>query len=159
MGRCRNRRADWWQGRFSGFGYRVTVPRRAIINVLNGAQKLLSAEDIYILVRKVYPNIGFTTVYRTLDLLGQAGLVAKFDFGDGRARYELSPGPGGKKHHHHLVCIDCGRVIDYDGFEQEEKEFLDKVETALSKKFNFKITRHLIQFYGLCGNCRRQASE
>ena len=79
---------------------------------------------------------------------------SKFDFGDGRARYELAEGPKGERHHHHLVCTNCSRVIDYTDFIDEEKDLLDKAEKGLSKKHNFKINGHSIQFYGLCNKCR-----
>ena len=144
----------WWHGRFRGCGYRMTVPREAILNALSKTSKHLSAEDVYMAVHKIYPNVGLTTVYRTLELLVQMGLVFKFDFGDGRARYELSEGPKGVRHHHHLVCTDCGRVVDYTDFIDEEVELLNQTERGLSKKYNFEITNHLIQFYGLCDNCR-----
>ena len=143
----------WWQGRFQGCGYRLTIPRQAILNFLSSSSKHLSAEEIYLAAHEVYPNIGLTTVYRTLDLLVQMGLVFKFDFGDGRARYELSRGQDGVRQHHHLVCTDCGRVIDYTDFIDKETELFNQTEKGLSKKYNFKITNHLIQFYGLCDKC------
>jgi len=132
----------------------MTVPRQAILDVLSRTSKHLSAENVYIAVHKIYPNVGLTTVYRTLELLVRMGLVFKFDFGDGRARYELSEGPKGAGHHHHLVCTNCGRVIDYTDFIDEEVELLNRTEKGLSKKYNFDITNHLIQFYGLCEGCR-----
>jgi Fur family ferric uptake transcriptional regulator len=144
----------WWQGKFRGYGYRLTIPRGAILEVLLKTSEHLSAEETYLAVHKVYPGVGLTTVYRTLELLVQMGLVFKFDFGDGRARYELAEGPKGERHHHHLICTTCGRVIDYTDFIDEEKELLGQTEQGLSKKFNFKITNHLIQFYGLCDSCR-----
>ena len=144
----------WWHGRFRGCGYRMTMPRQAILDVLISTTKHLSAEDVYMAVHKSYPNVGLTTVYRTLELLVQMGLVFKFDFGDGRARYELSEGPKGARHHHHLVCTGCGRVVDYTDFIDEEVELLNQTEKGLSKKYNFEIMNHLIQFYGLCENCR-----
>lgn len=143
----------WWHGRFRGCGYRLTVPRESILHVLSKTSKHLSAEEIYLKVHKAYPAIGLTTIYRTLDLLVQMGIVFKFDFGDGRARYELSEGPGVTQHHHHLVCTNCGRVIDYADFIDEEKELLSRTEKGLSKKYNFNISDHLIQFYGLCDKC------
>ena len=146
----------WWHGRFRGCGYRMTVPREAIVNVLNKTSKHLSAEDVYMAVHKIHPNVGLTTVYRTLELLVQMGLVFKFDFGDGRARYELSEGPKGERHHHHLVCTSCGRVVDYTDFIDEEIELLNQTEKGLSKKYNFSITNHLIQFYGQCEGCKAQ---
>ncbi|MFH1594301.1 MAG: Fur family transcriptional regulator [Candidatus Omnitrophota bacterium] len=145
----------WWHGRFRGCGYRMTVPRQAILDVLCRTSKHLSAEDVYMAVHKVYPNVGLTTIYRTLELLVQMGLVFKFDFGDGRARYELSEGPKGARHHHHLVCTSCGRAIDYTDFIDEEVELLNQTEKGLSKKYNFKITNHLIQFYGQCDRCKK----
>ena len=149
-------RADeLWQRGLRGRGHRLTVPRRAILEVLSNSEDHLSVEDIYITVHGKYPAIGLTTVYRTLDLLVQTGVVFKFDFGDGRARYELAEGPKGARHHHHLVCTKCGRVIDYTDFIDDEIELLSRTEKGLSKKFNFQITNHLIQFYGLCDVCRQ----
>ena len=144
----------WWHGKFGGRGYRMTVPRQAVLNVLSKTSGHPSAEDIYLEVHRIYPNIGLTTVYRTLELLVQMGLAFKFDFGDGRARYELSEGPKGIGHHHHLVCTGCGRIIDYTDFIEDEMDLLKRTEEGLSKKFDFKITNHLIQFHGLCDKCQ-----
>ena len=144
-----------WRGKFRGCGHRFTLPRQAIIDVLHNTSEHLSAEEIYIAVHKEYPNIGLTTVYRTLELLTQMRMISKFDFGDGRARYELTEGSKGPKHHHHLVCTKCNRIIDYTDFIDDEVELLNKTEKALSKKFNFEISNHLIQFYGLCEKCKK----
>ncbi|NWF75626.1 MAG: transcriptional repressor [Nitrospirae bacterium] len=144
----------WLQGKFRGCGYRLTMPRQIILDVLSKTTDHLSAEEIYMTVHKVYPAIGLTTVYRTLELLVQMGLVFKFDFGDGRARYELSEGPKSIGHHHHLICTGCRRIIDYTDFIDEEIELLKRTEKGLSKKYNFKISNHLIQFYGLCEKCK-----
>ncbi len=144
----------WWHGRFHGGGHRLTVPRREILEVLSRASEHLSAEDIYLRVHKIYPALGLTTVYRTLELLIEMGLVARFDFGDGKARYELAVGPKGERHHHHLVCTKCGRVIDYTDFINEEKDLLDKITKGLFDKYKFKILSHQVHFYGLCEKCR-----
>ena len=146
-------RHGWWHGKFRGCGYRLTTGREAIFNVLSRHSGHLSAEDIYMKVHPVYPNVGLTTVYRTLDVLSSLGLVSKLDFGDGRARYEMIQGPKESNHHHHLVCTKCNRVIDYDDFIDEEVELLKETEKGLGKKYNFKITNHVIQFYGLCSKC------
>ena len=140
----------WWHGRFRGCGYRL----EALLGVLSKTEKHLSAEDIYMAVNKFYPDIGLATIYRNLELLVNMGLVSKFDFGDGRARYELIEGPK-VIHHHHLVCTDCGRVIDYTDFINEEVELLNKTQKGLSKKYNFKIKDHFIQFSGLCDRCQK----
>ena len=132
----------------------MTVPRQAILEVLSKTSKHLSAEDIYLAVHKISPAVGLTTVYRTLELLVQMRLVFKFDFGDGKARYELSEGPKGVRHHHHLVCINCNRVIDYTDFINDEAELIQKTKKRLSEKYSFRITNHQIQFYGLCDRCK-----
>ena len=144
-----------WHRRFKGHGYSVTVPRKAIIDVLHKTSKHLSAEDIYLEVHKVYSQVGLTTVYRTLELLTEIGLLSKFDFGDRRARYELVEDPKGD-HHHHLVCTQCKRVINYSEFIEDELEFLKKAEKGLSKKYDFDIKNHVIQFYGICDKCRKK---
>ena len=146
----------WIHGKFKGCGYRLTVPRQAIVDVLSKTTEHLSAEDIYIAVHKANPSVGLTTVYRTLELLVQMGLIFKFDFGDGRARYELIEGPRSIGHHHHLVCTVCGRIVDYMDFIDEEIELLKQTEKGLSKKYKFKITSHLIQFYGQCDACQNK---
>jgi Fur family ferric uptake transcriptional regulator len=156
MMRLRQRAGQQWlHGKIRGHGYRLTVPRQAILDVLSKTSDHLSAEDIYLKVHKIHPAIGLTTVYRTLELLVQTGIVFKFDFGDRRARYELAEGPKAVGHHHHLVCTGCGRIIDYKDFIDEERELLKRTEKGLSKKYDFEITNHLIQFYGFCNTCRK----
>ncbi|OPX33745.1 hypothetical protein B1H10_05175 [candidate division KSB1 bacterium 4484_188] len=103
------------EGRFRGRGLRFTEPRRAILDVLSTTTDHLSAEDIYLAVHGDYPGIGLTTVYRTLELLIEMGLVYRFQFGDGRNRYELIQNRLKPGHHHHLVCINCKKIIDYGG--------------------------------------------
>ncbi|HPN72427.1 MAG TPA: transcriptional repressor [Candidatus Omnitrophota bacterium] len=142
-----------WHGEFKSCGYRLTVPRKLIMDILGKTTKHLSAEDIFMEVHKLNPQIGLTTVYRTLDILAQMGMVSKFDFGDGRARYELKTS-GEKSHHHHLVCTECKKVINYNDFMDEELECMGKTEKALSRKYNFDIKSHVVQFYGLCEKCR-----
>lgn len=133
-------------------GYRVTLPRRVITDLLVTLPGHPDAKEIYLKVNKQYPDIGLTTVYRTLDLLVKLGIVNKFDFGDGLARYELVA--SWKEHHHHLVCVKCGEIVNYSDFMEEERNFLKKLEQILSKKFNFDITDHEIQFFGTCEKCK-----
>jgi len=152
----RQRRGQmWWHGKFRGRGYKITPGREIILGIIAGSEKHLSAEEIYIKAHAINPAIGMTTIYRTLDILTEMRLVNKFDFGDGRARYELTEGPKGALHHHHLICTLCNRVIDYTDFIDEEVEFLTRTEKGLTWKYNFKISHHLIQFYGLCDKCQK----
>jgi Fur family ferric uptake transcriptional regulator len=143
-----------WHRGLHGRGYRLTIPRKAILEVLSNTSDHLSTEDIYMIVHKKYPAIGLTTVYRTLDILVQMGIVFKFDFGDGRSRYELMDHFSNKDHHHHLICARCKTIIDYDDFLNEELELINKTEDALSERHDFQIRGHMMQFYGLCEKCR-----
>lgn len=148
-------KGSWWNQRLHDAGFRLTNPREIVINILSKTSEHLSAEDIYILALKVNPSIGLTTVYRTLDLFNQIGVVQKFDFGIGKARYELTHNPQKKEHHHHLVCMRCKTIIDYTNFLREELELMKKTEKELSKKHNFIIMHHVIDFYGLCEECQK----
>lgn len=144
----------WLQASFfRNRGLRFTLPRQAILDALFRAKGHLSAEDVYFRIHPLYPHIGLTTVYRTLELLYRMGSVSKFDFGDGRSRYELVR-PGTDSRHHHLICTGCGRVIDYADFIEKETKFTKEIEKALSKKYDFTINSHQIRFHGLCKNCR-----
>ena len=131
----------------------MTIAREAILEVLAKTEKHMSAEDVYMKIHSTYPNIGLTTVYRTLDVLSDLALIFKLEIGDGRARYELAESPKKPNHHHHLVCTGCRKIIDYSDFIDQEVKLLQETEKGLSNKYNFKITNHLIQFYGLCGDC------
>jgi len=145
----------WWHGRFRGCGYRLTIPREALLGVLAKTEKHLSADEIYFAVNKKYPNIGLATIYRNLELLIQMSLVSKLVIGDGKARYELTQGPK-SIHHHHLVCKSCGEIIDYTDYIEEEVELLKRIEKGLAKKYNFKIDSHFIRFFGLCNKCQKK---
>ena len=147
----------WWDGRLRQHSCRITVPRQVILEILSKEEKHVSAEEVFLKVHKIYPDIGLTTVYRTLNLLTQIGLVSKFDFGDGKARFELSSSSKSEGHHHHLVCTRCNKVINYKDFIDEEEKLFKKTEKALSRKYNFKITNHLVRFYGLCEECRTES--
>ncbi|HEO63843.1 MAG TPA: transcriptional repressor [Candidatus Omnitrophica bacterium] len=151
--------AGWWCGRIRDCGYRTTLPRQALLDVLSRTDKHMSADEIYFALNKYYPNTGLATIYRNLEMLFRMGLVSKLNFGDGRSRYEIIRGPQGVNHHHHLVCTGCGAVIDYADFINEEVELLNKTQKALSKKYGFNITDHFIQFSGLCGRCKDKGDK
>ncbi|RPJ08881.1 MAG: transcriptional repressor [Spirochaetaceae bacterium] len=139
--------------KLTGCGFRLTTGREAIIDILSKSDKHLSAEDIFMAIRAEYPGIGLTTIYRTLELLEQTGILAKFDFGHGRAKFELTEEYGNKKHHHHLICKKCGTIVDYSDFLDDELAYIKKTEAGLAKKYKFDIHSHVISFFGLCEKC------
>ncbi|MCM8817849.1 MAG: transcriptional repressor [Candidatus Omnitrophica bacterium] len=143
-------------GFYKRYGFRTTQARQVILDVFYNCKEHLSAEDIYLKIHKKYPGISLTTVYRTLEILNRLGIIEKHDFGDGRARYELAHHLCKKGHHHHLVCSGCGKVIDYDDLVDKETDFIKTIEEHLSKRYRFKITGHLVQFFGMCPECSKK---
>ncbi|OGO03560.1 MAG: hypothetical protein A2Y60_05515, partial [Chloroflexi bacterium RBG_13_54_9] len=91
-------------------GYRLTLPRLAILEILHELGGHVSAEDIYRRVQAEHPTVNKSTVYRTLELLKSLGLVVETDFGGERLYYHHAE----SGHHHHLVCRTCGRVLEMD---------------------------------------------
>jgi Fur family ferric uptake transcriptional regulator len=142
-----------WQYRFRENVSRWTVPREVILDLLSRTSKHMSAKDIYGSLYALYPGIGLTTIYRTLELLYRLGFVQKVTAGDGQSRYELKS-EDKKDHHHHLICTKCGKIVDYRDFVQQELELIRKTEETLAKKHNFLIQDHNIEFLGLCEKCR-----
>lgn len=143
-----------WARKGKGHFARWTAPREAIHQLLRRSSKHMSAKEIFASITRQYPGIGMTTVYRTLDLLTRMGLIHKFSFGDGQTRYEFIPEEK-KRHHHHLICTECGKIIDYSEFVEEELDLVRKIETKLTRKYDFKVLDHNIEFLGLCHGCKK----
>lgn len=107
----------------------------------------MTAEEIYIKVKEISPEIGLATVYRTIQLLHDLKLIDKLDLNDGFVRYEIGKLDDHKHHHHHLICEVCGKVIE------AEDDLLDLIEETCSNKYQFKVTNHVVKFYGICSEC------
>ena len=131
---------------------RSTAAREAITEFMRKSKEHLSAKEIYVSLHESFPGLGLSTVYRTLDLLSRMNIVAKIAIGDGQSRYEFKPA-GKEGHHHHLICTQCGTIINYDEFMAEELRLVKKTEDKLSKKYNFKIQDHNIEYLGICEGC------
>jgi Fur family ferric uptake transcriptional regulator len=138
---------------FADNSVKHTIGREVILNVLLDSEEHLSADEIYVKIHRKNPNIGLTTVYRTLELLEEKGIINKFYFKDKRLRYEMSDKYKDSSHHHHLVCTKCGKIFEYTDMIKEETDIIQKMEKILTKNFNFKIQNHLLQFYGTCSKC------
>jgi Fur family ferric uptake transcriptional regulator len=114
----------------------------------------MSAKEIYYALSTIYPGIGLSTIYRTLELLVRAGFLNQIYIGDGQNRYEFQSGEK-DKHHYHLICNKCGKIIDYTDFLEEELEFVKKAEENIAGKYNFLVQDHNIDFFGLCKDCQQ----
>lgn len=132
---------------------RWTASREEIFDILVKTEQHLSAKDIHQLLQPLNPEVGLTTVYRTLELLDKAGLVRKVNSGDGHVRFEYCRGVR-SDHHHHLICTACGKILNYRDFEQEELDLVRRTEEVLARKHGYLIRDHNIEFLGLCEECR-----
>jgi len=141
-----------WKEIFHNFDKRPTPSRCAILEVFEEEKSHLSAEEVHERLKQKRKKVGIATVYRNLDLLSRMGILRRVNFGDGREHYELVQ--TSETHHHHLVCVNCGKVIDYSELMDEEREFLNRLEKELEKKHGFQIQSHQVYFYGLCEKCQ-----
>ena len=126
-------------------GYRMTPQRLMIVSAVENSDGHISAEEIYAQVVAKYPHVNISTVYRTLELLKQFGLVTETDLAEGRVRYH----PVGKGHHHHLVCRECGVIIDLD------ESVLSSLKDVLLREYKFIADLKHLAIFGRCVNCNK----
>ena len=128
-------------------GLKATRQREEIFRIFLTSSGHRNLSEIYAQVTKVNPKIGFTTVYRTMRLLTRLGLAAQRKFADGETRYEpVSRG----KHHDHLICLDCGKIIEF------EDEHLEALQEGVGQRYRFEISHHRMELYGRCADCSRK---
>lgn len=109
-------------------GLKVTNQRKAVLKALSSKpDQHLTAEEIYELVRVDTPEIGIATIYRTIQLLCELGLIDKLNLDDGYVRYEIGKEDKNEHHHHHLICVNCGKVLKFDD------DLLDELEKQVEK--------------------------
>lgn len=125
-------------------GYKITPPRLAVLEVIQREGEHLNPQEILEQAQAIHPQTGRATVYRTLELLTNLGIVRPIYVGDSGPTYIRAEGG-----HHHLVCSCCGRVVDF------EQCVADSMERELEERFGFRIQSHLLEFYGLCADCNK----
>ncbi len=131
-------------------GLKWTRQRRLIAEVFFEYFDHLTAEELYEKVRIRMPRIGITTVYRTLNLMVRLGYARELNFEDGRIRYEPR---GVKPHHDHLVCIRCGRYIEfYD-------EPLERLQESTARAHRFRLVHHRLDIFGYCASCFQNVTD
>lgn len=141
------RRYDQILVKLKEMGYKLTPQRKVVIDIiLKHDHRHLNTEEIYEQVKQTHPNIGLATVYRTLIVLDDLGIITRMNFDDGCIRYEMN---SDDHQHHHLICKRCGRVIEV------MEDLLEDLEITVEKNYRFKIIDHNLKFYGLCDECRK----
>jgi len=133
-------------------GLKKTNQKELILDAFLSTEGHLSVEELYALVKKKDKKIGVVTVFRTLKSLTACGIAREISLGDGLTRFEHSYN---HPHHHHIVCTECHRAIEFVSPE------LERVQDEIVKKYNFHPIRRRLQIYGICADCRehRPVSE
>jgi Fur family ferric uptake transcriptional regulator len=121
-------------GRIRGLGYKATPQRLAVLRALAAEQHQSLGE-----IRARCPEVGLVTIYRTLDLLSEVGVVRRLELGGG-PRYELA-----EDHHHHLICESCGAVSEFERCPLDLRRL---------RGMDFEVSSHTLEIYGRCAKCR-----
>ena len=132
------------QRKFQDHGMRLTRQRREILKVLKSTTSHPTADWIYDQVRRVLPNISLGTVYRTLGVLRDQGMIMELDYGRSGSRFD-----GVSHSHYHIVCVRCGRM---ENLKVPIKGYLEEEISDIS---GYEVTEHCLEFRGICPLCRR----
>jgi Fur family ferric uptake transcriptional regulator len=126
-------------------GYKLTPQRHLMLRVMASSHGRLTPEDIYHKCLEGDMELGLVTIYRTLALLERLGLVCRTHMGTGSRSYIMRRP---QEHHHHLICSECGRVVDFTGCD------LSQLQDRLSCENGFNIDGHVLEFFGVCNDCQ-----
>jgi len=122
-------------------GLRSTEQRRLIVDTFFALSEHATVDELLAEVRKADARIGYATVYRTLKLLSESGVVDERRFDDGITRYELADDDA---HHDHLICTDCGYIQEF------EEPLIEELQERVAKRFGFSLGHHKLELYGSC---------
>lgn len=120
-----------------------TKQREAILDVFLEIKGHISSDELFQRVRALHPGIGYTTVYRTMKIFCEAGLAVERAFEDGVTRYEVP-----HEHHDHLVCVRCGRIVEF------ECSMIESAQDRIANEYGFRLLRHRHELYGHCTDCQ-----
>ncbi|MFT7823835.1 MAG: Fur family transcriptional regulator [Sulfurimonas sp.] len=127
---------------------KFTTQREAILSTLYNNPQHFTSENLYLLVKQKHPelNIGIATVYRTLSLLEENGIVSSISLGAQGKKFEIA----NKPHHDHLICNSCGKIVEF------ENDQIEALQCQIAKENGFVLTDHLMQLYGICSECQKK---
>jgi len=130
-------------------GLKFTIQREVILETLYNSDEHLTPEALHKKIQERYPELktGIATIYRTLGLLENEEIVTSLSFGAQGKKYEL----GAKEHHDHMICTECGSITEFVDKEIEKRQHL------IADTFDFQMTDHSMQLYGLCAECRKKS--
>ena len=122
--------------------------REYILDLFLSTKRHVTTEELYQLALKKFPEIGYSTVHRTLKLLVECGLASERHFGDRYTRFESRIKD---THHDHLICTDCGKIIEF------ENKTIEKMQLTIANQEKFTVTHHRLELYGICNKCQKTA--
>ncbi len=120
-------------------GMRMTDQRRVVARVLSQAHDHPDVEELYRRAQVIDPHVSIATVYRTVRLFEEAGIIERHDFRDGRSRYEEAP----DVHHDHLIDMKSGKVVEFNDPE------IEALQAAIARKLGYKLVDHRLELYGV----------
>lgn len=132
-------------------GLKYTKQREVLLRALYNNSEHFTPENLYLYIRDKHPelNIGIATVYRTLNLLEEAEMVTSISFGAQGKKFELAT----KAHHDHMICKFCNKIIEF------KDEIIEDRQIEVAKQYNFKLTGHMMQLYGICEECAKKRGD
>jgi Fur family ferric uptake transcriptional regulator len=129
---------------------RITAQRRAIIDTVFGTDRHFTADELLVWSRRRDKSVSRATVYRTLPLLTESGLVREMDFGQDHRLYD--PNYAEHPHHNHIICQDCKKIVEFDS------DRLEEIETEISQRLGFSVTTHRLQITANCQELKQHGS-
>lgn len=129
-------------------GLKYTKQREVLLQTLYNNNEHFTPEQLYLYIKERHPglNVGIATVYRSLNLLEESGMVTSISFGAQGKKFELA----NKPHHDHIICRQCGVIVEF------EDQVIEKRQLTIAKDNGFKLTGHIMQLYGVCSECNKQ---
>ncbi len=123
-------------------GVRITPQRHAVLECLLTSKTHPTADEIYKSLKDKFPNMSVATVYNNLRILKDLGLVRELTYGDDSSRFDSN-----MREHYHIICEDCGKIVDF------HYPTLDEIESLAQKVSGFEISHHRMELYGKCEEC------
>ncbi|MBZ7985504.1 transcriptional repressor [Campylobacter sp. Cr9] len=129
-------------------GLKYTKQRECLLKLLYNNEEHSTPDELYEALKAMDPNqnIGIATIYRTLNLLEESGMVTSISFGSAGKKFELA----NKPHHDHMICKTCGKIIEF------QDDTIEQRQLKIAKEHGFKLSSHLMQLYGTCKDCQKK---
>lgn len=134
-------------------GFKLTPQRQVILDaIIRNGKNHMTVEEIYDYVKKDHSEIGLATIYRSVMLLEEIGIITKLNLNDGLSRYQIAH-ENENHQHHHLICTNCGKIMDV------KEDLLEDIENKIEQSYDFKVKNHSLKFFGICEECKNKEKK